>query len=681
MLFFLQQEVSIIAETVKGLNIKLSLDGKDLDNDLKNIKKDLREQQKDLKAINTNLKYDSSNLDLWKSKQSKLNNVLVQTKKKLQTQNQQLDKAKKAVQVGDMSETEFNKLKRSVTYTEASISKLNNELKNTFSKIKKLGNANFEKIGKLGSTLTKSVTVPILGAVSALGAFSVKTAYTADEIGDTAEKLSLSAEAFQEWNHVATIMGTSTESLEKAFIKVNGILGDVATGNGDKVADSLALIGLTVDDLKGKNADEAFELIRSSLSNVADESIRVGVANEFFGEKIGTEVLPILSSEIDTINDLRNEAQQLGIVTNEQAVQAGEFTDALDRTKQALSSLGVDLATQVMPVLQVLIIKVRDEIIPVFKGWIDKWNNLSEGNKKMIVTLTGVVAAIGPVLSIVGKVGPILKVVAIALKSVGTAGMFAGAGINFATLGIGALIAILVAALFQSEEFKELLGRLMETFMQLIPPILEIVESLINALQPILDVIITLVLQLVDILVPILDIILMPLMIQIQMFAEIFNIIAPLITVLGEVLQAILVPAIKVLSAVLEPVLNVVQSIVEFIQKIFEWIGELPSKIGDFGGKVKDTFSGVTDGISDIATNVTDGISDFASNAANKVGGFFGGVGDFFGETFNLKKVSTVNNSSNTASSNATTNNITINTTSPTFDVDTINSALGGSVI
>ena len=82
-------------------------------------------------------------------------------------------------------------------------------------------------------------------------------------------------------------MGTSTESLNKGFIKVNGILGDIATGNADKVVDSLALIGLTVDDLKGKNADEAFEIISEALSKVEDEAVRVGVANEFFGEKIG----------------------------------------------------------------------------------------------------------------------------------------------------------------------------------------------------------------------------------------------------------------------------------------------------------------------------------------------------------------------------------------------------------
>jgi len=669
-----------MAETVKGLNIKLTLDGKDLENELNGIKKDLKEQNKDLRAINTNLRYDSSNVDLWKQKQSKLNDILVQTKKKLETQNQELEHAKKAVQVGDMSQEEFNKLKRNVQYTEAELAKMNGQLDKTQVKIKQLSNANFEKIGKLGSTLTKSVTVPILGAVSALIAFSIKSAYASDEIGDTAEKLGLSAEQMQEWNHSATILGVSTERMEKAFMKVNGILGDIATGNGDKYADSLALIGLSLDDLEGKNADQAFALIRDALSEVEDEAIRVGVANDLLSERVAADIIPVLTQEAATISDLRNEAQELGIVTNEQAAQAGEFTDALDRTKQAVSSLGVDLASTLLPVIQELTIKVRDEMIPTLKSWIDKWNNMDAGTKKMIVTLTGLIAAVGPVLSIIGKVGPLLNIASIALKGVGTSGIFAGVGINAATLGIGALIAILAMALFQSEEFKAMLGRLMETFMQLLPPILAIVDSLMTALQPILDVIIELVVMLVDLLVPILDVILMPLITQIQMFAEILGLLAPLITVVGEVLNAILVPAINVLKTVLEPVLKVVQKIVEFIQKIFEWIGDLPSKIGDFGGKVKDVFGNVTEGISNIANKVTDGISDFASNAADKVGGFFGKVGGFFSDTFNLKGSSTVNNS-NSSSSSTSTNNITINTTSPTFDVDSINKALGGSVI
>jgi len=580
-----------------------------------------------------------------------------------------------------MSQDEFNKLKRNVQYTEAELGKLNGQLSNTNNKIKELSNAKFDKIGKLGSTLTKSVTVPILGAVSALTAFSIKTAYTADEIGDTAEKIGLSAEAFQEWNHTATILGVSTERMERAFVKVNGILGDIATGNGDKFADSLALIGLTVDDLKGKNTDEAFLLIRDALSKVEDETIRVGVANDLLSERVAADIIPVLSKEAEVIDGLRQEARELGIVTNEQAAQAGEFTDALDRTKQALASLAVDIASTLMPVIQNLIIKVRDEMIPVVKDWITKWNSLDSDTKKMIVTLIGVVAAIGPVLGVVGKVGPLLNIVAMTLKGVGVAGLFAGAGINFATLGIGALIAILALALFQSEEFRALLDRLMETFMLLLPSIMMIVDALLTALQPILDVIIDLVVMLVDILVPILDVLLMPLIMQVTMFAEILEALAPLITTLGQVLQAILVPAIKVLKTVLDPILKVVQKIIEFIQKICEWIGELPKKIGDFGGKVKNVFGSVTEGISNIATNVTEGISDFAGKAADKVGGFFGKVGGFFSDTFNLKGSSQTLNTTNSSTSTANTNHITINTTSPTFDIDSINQALGGSVI
>lgn len=71
----------MMAETIKGINIRLSLDGKDLDNELKEINKELKEQQKDLRAINTNLKYDSSNVELWRKKQTQLNEMLETTKK------------------------------------------------------------------------------------------------------------------------------------------------------------------------------------------------------------------------------------------------------------------------------------------------------------------------------------------------------------------------------------------------------------------------------------------------------------------------------------------------------------------------------------------------------------------------------------------------------------------------
>jgi hypothetical protein len=74
-------------------------------------------------------------------------------------------------------------------------------------------------------------------------------------------------------------------------------------------------------------------------------------------------------------------------------------------------------------------------------------------------------------------------------------------------------------------------------------------------------------------------------------------------------------------------------------------------------------------------------VGGFVGDAADKVGGFFGKIGGWFGDKFNLKQNQSVSSTNNINRSNSNTNNITINTTSPTFDIDSINRALGGSVI
>ena len=53
-----------MAETVKGMNIKLGLDTTELEANIKSLNAGLKEQQRDLAVINKNLRYDAGNLDL-----------------------------------------------------------------------------------------------------------------------------------------------------------------------------------------------------------------------------------------------------------------------------------------------------------------------------------------------------------------------------------------------------------------------------------------------------------------------------------------------------------------------------------------------------------------------------------------------------------------------------------------
>lgn len=613
-----------MAETIKGINIKLSLDGKDLEKDLKAINSNLKSQQKDLTAINRNLRYDSKNLDLWREKQGKLNQVLEDTKKKLANQNGQLERAKEAVKIGAMSEEEFTKLKRNVRFTEADVARLNQELGRTNDQIRQLSRARFDQLAKLGGTLTKSLTLPIVAAASALSALAIKSAYAADHIGDSAAKIGLSAESLQEWNHTAKILGSSSESLGRAFIRVNSILGQIVTGNGDKFSESLAQIGLSIDDLKGKDADTAFSMLRDALSSVEDASVRVGVANTLFGEKIASELIPVLSSERKAITELREEAQRLGIVTNEQADIAGQFTDTLDRTRQAFSSLMIDLSMIVMPTLNRLIEKVRDDVIPRLKGWIEAWNQLEGSTKRVILILTGLVAAVGPVLTIIGRVGPVVQGLALGFKALGVSGFFAGAGLNFATLGIGALVALVTTALVTNESFRESLMRLTEAAMSLLEPILEIGMVLVTALKPVFNTLINLVVSLLDILMPLVNLLLEPLIMQFELWADIIHALAPAIRVLGNVIQAILIPILGYVEKTLQPILWIIEKIVWVIERLFGWLSRVTSKM-----------SGVKTSFSDLTQGVRASFSDLTSSLANQTSGFvertLGSVGNLLG--------------------------------------------------
>lgn len=624
-----------MAETVRGLNIKLTLDGKDLQNELNNIKANLKEQQKDLKAINASLRYDSSNLDLWKKKQEALNGILEDTKKKLENLKEQLEKARTALELGEISEKEFNQLRRNVQYAEADVAKLNKQIKETDEKIDSLGSIDLSKLSKVGSSFTKYVTAPILGAVSALTALSVKSAATADELGDTASKIGVSVESLQKWNYVAKVFAVENDVMLKALTKTNNILGEISKGNIPGCVTALDTLGISYESLNGLSADAAFEKIRNALAGVEDETLRVGLANEIFGEKIGTDLQQLLSASSSEINNFKSECEELGLITDEEVESSAKFNDELDKVKQQLQTLGVELAQILLPIMTEFLTTLKDSIIPKVSEWANKLANMNDTAKKTILVVLGLVAAIGPAIKIITTVVPIVKGLSAALTATGTSGFFAGAGISAATLGIGALIAILVMALTQSEQFKEIIQEIGELLMQLLEPIFEIMEVISDALMPIIEMVMEVLQAVINLLTPILDALLMPISAVLQVIGQILNAFMPLITILANLIKSVIAPVLKVLYALLEPIFTILNAIIEAIK----WI------LDHTVGWLMDIVNGAIDWFSDT----------------------------FLGGSSNENSQSTVNNQ--------TTNNVTINTSSSEFDVDSINEALGGSYL
>src|SRR6056297_299235 len=87
-----------------------------------------------------------------------------------------------------------------------------------------------QKMSKVGGTMTKFVTGPILGATAALYGIAQKTANAGDEIQKMALRTGFSTEALSEFKHAAEISGTSIDSMEKGVKRMQRTLFDAERG-------------------------------------------------------------------------------------------------------------------------------------------------------------------------------------------------------------------------------------------------------------------------------------------------------------------------------------------------------------------------------------------------------------------------------------------------------------------
>ncbi|MEN6385517.1 MAG: hypothetical protein ABFD79_10000, partial [Phycisphaerales bacterium] len=95
--------------------------------------------------------------------------------------------------------------------------------------------------------------------------------------------------------------------------------------------DIFAMLGLSANSFKGLKPEEQFRLLADRLSQIQDPSQRAAIAMKVFG-KSGTSLLPMLEKGAAGLDELMEEAKQLGLVlSSEDAASAEELNDALNR--------------------------------------------------------------------------------------------------------------------------------------------------------------------------------------------------------------------------------------------------------------------------------------------------------------------------------------------------------------
>ncbi|SFL93361.1 hypothetical protein [Nitrosomonas communis] len=194
-----------------------------------------------------------------------------------------------------------------------------------------------------------------LGVTLSAGGFVafVKDAInSADQLNKLSQKIGISVEALSTLRFAAELSDVSLETLQKGIkiLSQTIVEANSGAGRGAQVFDAL---GISVKNTDGslKSAEQILLEVADVFATLEDGTVKTTLAVELFG-KAGQDMIPLLNQGKAGIEQLRLEAERLGLkLDTETARSAESFNDNLAALKASASSLGIALAGDFLPEL------------------------------------------------------------------------------------------------------------------------------------------------------------------------------------------------------------------------------------------------------------------------------------------------------------------------------------------
>ena len=416
---------------ISGITIEIGGDTTKLQSSLKGVDSQLRKTQSALKDVNKLLKFDSGSTELLRQKQKYLKEAIEQTKDRLQ----QLKEAQKGVAVGSQ---EWDALQREIIDTEQQLKSLEKEYKNFGSVAAQVVAAAGQKMVDFGNKVSDvgNKLRPLSRTAAGIGAGLVGLGYkaiqTADDLNTLSQQTGLTTEEIQQMQYASDFVDVSFDSMSGALKKLKKSM----TGQ----ADTWKELGISVTDADGnmRDATDVFYETLTALSQVENETERDQLAMNLFG-KSADELAGIIDDGGAALKEYGEQAKELGLIMDQDTIDAmNELNDVVDELKGnfkgTFAKLGSTIAKTLAPALE----KMRGKLEAVAE-WI---RNLTPEQTELILKITGIVAAIAPLLIVGGKlIAGIGKIMMLApMISTAFSALLSPVGLVIA--GIAAAIAI-----------------------------------------------------------------------------------------------------------------------------------------------------------------------------------------------------------------------------------------------
>lgn len=220
---------------------------------------------------------------------------------------------------------------------------------------KQLGNMG-KSIGnavKVGAKLAVGIGAAGIAAAGAATLMANKFADTADRIDKMSQSVGFSRQGFQEWDYILSQNGTSIDDMQTGIKTLTKRMDQAATGTG-KGADAFNELKISATDSTGalKTQEEMFEESIKALQGMEEGTRKSQLAQDLFGSS-SQDLMALLNQSADSVDNLKDKANDLGMVLGDNAVDAGIlWADTMDTGKRAISGLFNVVAGSALPTMQ-----------------------------------------------------------------------------------------------------------------------------------------------------------------------------------------------------------------------------------------------------------------------------------------------------------------------------------------
>ena len=427
-----------MAGRIQGITIEIDGNTTKLQQSLKGVDSQLKTTKNTLKDVDRLLKLDPKNTELLTQKQKNLEQAISGTKQRLN----ELKSAQDGVQKGT---AEWDALQREIIATEQDLDKLKSQyrdfgnvasqqLKAAGQSMKDYG-SKLEAVGKKFNALSGAAT----GALTAMGGMAYKAMQTGDEINTLSQQTGLSTFEIQKMQYAADLVDVSFNDITGALKKLKSKM--------DPTNKTFQQLGVYVTDAYGnlRDADDVFYDTIKALSQIENETERDQIAMELFG-KSADSLAGIIDDGGAALQEYGQQALDLGLILKTEDIDALNATnDTVTAIKGEMQGTLIQLGSTITKTLAPVI----EKIIPVLQQVTEKIRNLTPQQTETIMKILGIVAAIGPAITIGGKVISMLGTITTAIGAV--VGVLGGP----LTLIIGAVIAVGVLLYKNWDTIKE----------------------------------------------------------------------------------------------------------------------------------------------------------------------------------------------------------------------------------